>query len=220
MIERIERRKRGITVQKVVLTISIMTIVITTVLYILFARQYSRRTEVKTEGTFPSTSPTTICEQVRVIETQAYQLSRDLVETTQTEEEVFSYTEDELFCMAAAIYNEAGSDSCSDETRRLVGYVILNRVKDTRFPVSIREVLEAKRQYGNFYLTGIEFSDRANLAEEAAAVDRAYKIAKEVLLCDEIPIPSNVVFQAEFVQGTGIYKYQDGIYFCYAEEVK
>lgn len=125
-----------------------------------------------------------------------------------------AYTEDELFYMAATIYNEAGSDSCSDDTRRLVGYVVLNRVNSSRFPNTIKGVLEQKRQYGTFYRTGIKFADRHTLPQEKNAVDRAYRIAKEVLEMEEIPIPSSVVFQAEFRQGSSIYKYQDGIYFC------
>ena len=129
-----------------------------------------------------------------------------------------TYTEDELFCMAAAIYNEAGGDMCSDETRLLVGYVILNRVNSSKFPNTIREVLEAKRQYGEFYWTGVKFADRSSKPEEQNAVERAYEIAKRVL-SEPSTIPETVVFQAEFEQGTGVYKYQDGIYFCHAKEV-
>ena len=127
-----------------------------------------------------------------------------------------TYTEDELFYMAATIYNEAGSDSCSDDTRRLVGYVVLNRVNSSRFPNTIKGVLEQKRQYGTFYRTGIKFADRHTSTGEKNAVDRAYRIAREVLEAEEIPIPSSVVFQAEFKQGSSIYKYQDGIYFCHS----
>lgn len=134
-------------------------------------------------------------------------------------EEEPKYTEDELFCMAATIYNEAGGDACSDDTRRMVGYVVLNRVNDPRFPDTMREVLEAKNQYGRFCETGVKFADRCSLPQEQHAVERAYTIAREVLECDEIPIPPTVVFQAQFEQGTSIYKYQDGLYFCHAEEV-
>ena len=131
-----------------------------------------------------------------------------------------SYTDEELFYLAAAIYNEAGEDACSDDTRRLVGYVILNRVNDSRFPNTIKSVLEQKNQYGRFHWTGIKFADRASLPQEKNAVDRAYIIAKEVLEAKTIPIPSTVVFQAEFEQGISIYSYQDGMYFCHAKEVK
>lgn len=131
-----------------------------------------------------------------------------------------TYTSDELYCMAAAIYNEAGGDSCSDDTRRMVGYVILNRVNDSRYPDTIRGVLEQRHQYGVFYITGVKFADRCKLPQEQHAVKRAYAIAKEVLETENIPIPSTVVFQAEFKQGISIYKYQDEMYFCHAKEVK
>lgn len=131
-----------------------------------------------------------------------------------------TYTQDELFCMAAAIYNEAGGDACSDETRFLVGYVILNRVNDSRYPDTIREVLEQKDQYGRFYYTGIKFADRGESYWESYAQDRAYQVAEEVLKTrNNIPIPPTVVFQSEHKQGVSVYKYQDGLYFCYAEEV-
>lgn len=126
------------------------------------------------------------------------------------------YSEDELFCMAAAIYNEAGGDAWSDDTRRMVGYVILNRVNHSQYPNTIREVLEQRWQYGRFCITGVKFADRHTLPQEKHAVDRAYKIAKEVLEAEEIPIPKEVIYQAEFQQGTSIYKYQDGFYFCCA----
>lgn len=131
-----------------------------------------------------------------------------------------SYTEEELFYMAAAIYNEAGGDECSDETRRLVGYVILNRVNDSRYPNSIKGVLEQRSQYGRFHWTGIKFADRAALPQEQEAVTRAYIIAKECLEAETIPIPATVLYQAEFEQGVGLYSCQDGMYFCYAQEVK
>ena len=131
-----------------------------------------------------------------------------------------NYTEDELFCMAAAIYNEAGGDDCSDDTRRLVGYVILNRVNDSRYPDTIREVLEEKNQYGRFYYTGIEFVNRGVSYWESYAQDRAFRIAEEVLESrSNIPIPPTVVFQSEHKQGVSVYKHQDGLYFCHATEV-
>ena len=135
--------------------------------------------------------------------------------TTTTAEEVL-YTEDELFCMAAVIYNEAGSDSCSDALRRYVGYVVLNRVKDSRFPDNIRGVLEQSGQYcGMEY--GVRFASRYTNPGEGHAVSRAYRIAQELLENrNSVPIPSNVLFQAEFVQGLGVFARIGNTYFCYA----
>ena len=125
-----------------------------------------------------------------------------------------TYTDEELEILALIVYQEAGGDNVSDETRRLVAQVFLNRVNDSRFPDSFYEVATAERQYGRLYWTGIMWPDRAGSSAEAHAVKRAYKIAQEVLESDEPVCPEGVIFQAEFVQGD-IYAEQDGMYFCF-----
>lgn len=124
-----------------------------------------------------------------------------------------TYTEAELEAMAIVIYQEAGGDACSDETRIMVGNVVMNRVADERFPDTIEEVLLAKQQYGRLHWTGLVWAERASKPEEAHAVERAYDCAKRVLE-GERPLPDDVIWQAEFVQGTEIVAQQDGFYFC------
>lgn len=119
----------------------------------------------------------------------------------------------DLELMAIAIYKEAGGDNCTDDTRIKVGNVIVNRTKDDRFPDTVEEVLTQYRQYNTFYLTGVVWPERASYASEQAAVARAYECAERVLLGETL-LPEDVVFQAEFMQGTEIVSYQDGIYFC------
>ena len=125
-----------------------------------------------------------------------------------------TYTDEELDILALIVYQEAGGDRVSDDTRRLVAQVFLNRVNDSRFPDSFYEVATEERQYGRLYWTGIVWPDRASSQAEAHAVERAYKIAQEVLESDEPVCPEGVIFQAEFVQGD-IYAEQDGMYFCF-----
>ena len=125
-----------------------------------------------------------------------------------------TYTDEELEILALIVYQEAGGDRVSDDTRRLVAQVFLNRVNDSRFPDSFYEVATAERQYGRLYWTGIVWPERASSQAEAHAVERAYKIAQEVLESDEPICPEGVIFQAEFVQGE-IYAEQDGMYFCF-----
>lgn len=125
-----------------------------------------------------------------------------------------TYTDEELEILALIVYQEAGGDIVSDDTRRLVAQVFLNRVNDSRFPDSFYEVATEERQYGRLYWTGIVWPDRASSQEEAHAVERAYKIAQEVLESNEPVCPEGVIFQAEFVQGD-IYAEQDGLYFCF-----
>lgn len=121
--------------------------------------------------------------------------------------------------MAVAIYNEAGGNECSDEMRELVGYVVLNRVNDPHYPDTIRGVLEDPGQYAGLGRAGVHFAKRSSKPEEAAALARAWDTAEKVLENrNDIPIPENVVFQAEFTQGSGVYKRIGNTYFCYSGE--
>ena len=115
--------------------------------------------------------------------------------------------------LACAIYNEAGGDMCSDECRIDVGDVILNRVEDDRFPSSIEAVLTAPGQYGRFSRTGIVWPERARNPGEAEAVERAWRIAEELLAGDHGELfGQGYVWQAEFEQGTDGF-WLDGLYF-------
>lgn len=127
-----------------------------------------------------------------------------------------AYTEEQHEILAIIIYQEAGGDFCSDDTRRKVGSVFLNRVNSPLFPDTFEEVATAERQYGTLYWTGIKWPDRASNEQETHAVQRAYDIAEELLVDGSI-LPDNVIWQAEFPQGDGTYCCQDGIYFCYSE---
>lgn len=123
------------------------------------------------------------------------------------------YTADELEMLALVIYQEAGSDACLDETRLMVGNVVMNRVADSRFPDTLYGVLTQKAQYGRLHWTGLEWPTRASHHSEAHAVARAYRCAERILLGERV-LPEDVIWQAEFKQGTEVVAYQDGMYFC------
>jgi hypothetical protein len=127
-----------------------------------------------------------------------------------------AYVEQELEILAIIIYQEAGADYCSDDTRRKVGSVFLNRVNSPFFPDTFEEVATQTNQYGTLCQTGLKWPDRASYPEEAHAVERAYDIAEELLIGGSI-LPDNVIWQAGFKQGDGVYCYQDNTYFCYSE---
>lgn len=127
-----------------------------------------------------------------------------------------AYTEEEHEILAIIIYQEAGGDMCSDETRMMVGNVFLNRVDSPLFPDTFEEVATGKWQYGRLYETGIKWPDRASLPQEQAAVQRAYDTAERLLEGERV-LPKNVIWQAEFTQGDGVYCESDGLYFCYSE---
>lgn len=125
------------------------------------------------------------------------------------------YTEDELEALALVIYQEAGSDACSDATRYMVGAVALNRVASDRFPDTLEEVLLQERQYGRLAWTGLVWPERASRPGEARAVERAYRQAAELLdgtVTDVLP--ADVCYQAEFVQGVEVVAQSGGFYFC------
>jgi len=119
----------------------------------------------------------------------------------------------EVELLACAIYQEAGGDACSDECRIAVGDVILTRVEDTRFPDTLEEVLTQAGQYGRFSKTGVIWPSRATNPGEAHAVERAYRIAKQLLSGEHGELwGKGYIWQAEFSQGTDVIVI-DGVYF-------
>ena len=137
-----------------------------------------------------------------------------VVEPVEPAETEPSYTAEDLEALALAIYQEAGSDKCSDETRLMVGTVVLNRVADERFPDSIEEVLLQERQYGRLHWTGLVWPERAKYPSEAHAVERAYNLAEDLLIGAVVDVlPADVVFQSEYIQGE-IVAVSDGFFFC------
>lgn len=163
---------------------------------------------VPKDGSYASGKKKEIEQPVPVIKTEE--------KIDKIEESEIKYTEEELEILSIIIYQEAGGDESSDDTRLKVGNVFLNRVNGPYFPNTFEEVATQKSQYGTLYWTGIKWPERASKPEEAHAVQRAYDIAKRLLEGERV-LPENVIWQAEFPQGDGTYCYQDGTYFCYSE---
>lgn len=90
------------------------------------------------------------------------------------------------------------------EAMLLTGSVVLNRVKSGEWGGdTIKKVIYAKGQYsttGYFYTKTIP--------------DEVYSLA-EKLLTEGSMAPENVVYQAMFKQGSGVYKQVGTDYFCY-----
>ncbi len=103
-----------------------------------------------------------------------------------------------------------GSDHHPDEQLRNVGSVVLNRVADERFPDTLREVIYQPGQYAPAINGTIE---------TAQPTERCYIIAEELLESGSV-LPSKVIWQAEFPQGTEIVEiYTDAVlgtttYYC------
>lgn len=117
-------------------------------------------------------------------------------------EETTTYTDEDLYILEHVIAGE-----CNDSgwfMKISVGSVVLNRVADERFPDTIEEVVFQPGQYactwdGNYYKEPTETTKEAAL----------------YLLENGSQIDESVVWQAEFVQGNGIYDVIDNMYFCY-----
>ena len=188
------------------------------IILILAFAYWGRITETDTSMDIPEHTATTPTEAAA---TPAPPLSKPTEETTpQTEAATNAtepptepkYTAEELNMLALVIYQEAGADYCSDETRLMVGTVVMNRIADPRFPDTMYEVITEKRAYGKLHWTGLVWPERASNPEEAHAVERAYTIAKRILQ-GERSLPEDVIFQSEYIMGE-IVAYSDGMYFC------
>ena len=158
-----------------------------------------------TENTTDATESTT--ENTTEAETEATEPVTE--ETTEPTEEVKNYTEDDLFYLAAAVCREAGGES--EEIQLLVANVIINRVNSSLYPDTIYEVLTQYKQYGTMWKYGVSFPDWA----DEKVKEQCYSVAERILEGERY-CPENVLFQAEFKQGSGVYKqFGDDYYFCY-----
>lgn len=118
------------------------------------------------------------------------------------------YTKENHEYLAKIIHHEAGAAWCSDYTRYMVGVVVLKRVKSPYFPDTIKGVLlqDCPRQYMSQY----EF-------DKVKPNKRSRKIARKLLKGGHKALsgyPDTLVYQANFVQGSGVYRVSNGVYFC------
>lgn len=129
-----------------------------------------------------------------------------------------NYTDEDIRILATAVYYEAGSTT--DQLREYVAQVVLNRVGDSRFPNSIRGVITQPGQYAGKYAT----VESTQAAQNASSINYASSVtAAKKAMMGRVDMPSNVVFQANFTQGKGLWKsvyfnsgwFSSTSYFCY-----
>lgn len=153
---------------------------------------------------------TDVTEIEDVTETDVLELEMDALETEIIAVQP-SYSEYELDLLARLMTAEMGAYWMPDEAQLYVGSVVLNRVNHESFPNTIYDVIYQAGQYGPV----------SNGTIYNSPDERAVKNARFLLENGSI-LPENVVFQAEFVQGDGVYcQYYDWVlctttYFCYA----
>lgn len=139
---------------------------------------------------------------------EAERLGRLKAEHLGTDETV-SY--DELLLLARVVETEAGSDWLTEEHRRLVASVVLNRMSSPEFPDTMYDVIYQKNQYAS---AGTEQFEACKPSE--TSIQSALYVLQNGSIA-----PATVVFQAEFCQGSGVYTsledpYLGTTYFCYS----
>lgn len=111
----------------------------------------------------------------------------------------------DLNALIACLAAEGGGNSY--EFKLAVASVIVNRVADPDFPDTIYDVILAPSQYEG------AGSDEW-WAGSGRLTDDCEKAAREIVN-NGSQLPSNVIFQAMFLQGSGVYMELEGNYFCY-----
>lgn len=149
-----------------------------------------KETEVVTDSLLPTTE-----EEVKV------DGGSQIAESMQVPD-VQSYTEEDLDILAHAICGEA--QTYPDEEQLYVGSVILNRKNHSAYPNTIKGVVFQRGQYactwdGNYYRqpTPANYANAKWLFENGSI------------------LPGNVVYQAAFKQGSGVYLATKYHKYCY-----
>ena len=132
------------------------------------------------------------------------------------------YTDEDVRILATTVFYEAGCTT--EEMRQYVAQVVLNRVADSRFPNTIYGVVTAPGQYAGNYVTAE--ATQAIKDKDAKNGTNYYNTcvtsAKKAMM-GQVDMPSNVIFQANFKQGTGVWKaiyfnsgyFASTSYYCY-----
>lgn len=113
-------------------------------------------------------------------------------------------TTKKIYRLAQLMYAENGAAE-EDDCVFLTGIVVVKRMKSKKYPDTLEGVISQKGQYST-YQTG-----KINCKPD----ERCLEFAEEILRFNlEKDYPDNLVFQAEFPQGSKIYKRFGQEYFC------
>lgn len=127
----------------------------------------------------------------------------EAVEVEEVAEEANEADQNDIDLLARLIFAEA--NTLSYEAQSYAGSVVINRVNSNSYPNTIEGVIYQSGQYACV-------SD-GHLAK-ATPTEAQYDLAED-LIENGSYIPATVVYQAEFLQGSGLYKQIGNTYFCY-----
>lgn len=131
-------------------------------------------------------------------------IETEIAVETETEAEV-SYSDDDLWYMSHTVQAEAGY--CEREMQEGVASVIMNRVNSDLFPNSVMECILQPGQYST-----------ASYLSTQEPTEQVIDVCIDILE-NGSKYPETVLYQANFVQGSGVYKSlstsYSTMYFCY-----
>ncbi len=132
------------------------------------------------------------------------------------------YSDEDIRILTTTVFHEAGHTT--EQLRQYVAQVVLNRVEDSRFPDTVKGVITQPGQYSTKYATveaanAIQATDSKNATYYYGICEDSVKAA----MMGQVEMPSNVLYQANFSQGKGVWKsvyfnsgwYASTSYFCY-----
>mgnify|MGYP000939982895 CR=1 FL=1 len=124
----------------------------------------------------------------------------------------YKFTYEDLEVLSKIIEAESGMEWLDEYIRMCVGEVLLNRVASKDFPDTIREVAYQEGQYHHI---------KYGLFDEIVPTMKSVRTALRLLNGERVINDKDVVFQANFPQGSGIYEIiHDNLlgntYLCYS----
>lgn len=130
---------------------------------------------------------------------------------------LYPYSDEDFILACNLVMREQGANVCEDESQQLVLVVALNRKANNGIngtltnPTSL-DIIQEPGQYGSGYSYNMTLD---------GITDKVKENVRKVFE-GEVTAPANVLFQAGFEQGTGIYKkiwnpapFNNWTYFCY-----
>ena len=132
------------------------------------------------------------------------------------------YSDEDIRVLATMVYYEAGTTTT--QLREYVAQVAMNRVASSRFPNTVVGVITQRGQYSGNYASqsatdAVKSKDAKNGTYYYTMCEQAAKQA----MMGRVSMPANVLFQANFKQGKGVWKsvyfssgrFASTSYFCY-----
>ena len=151
-------------------------------------------------------------ETIHIEEEVKVEIEKEVIKEIPVYTEAEALSEEDFFLLCQLIYREAGSPKTSNLDRTLVGNVALNRVDcNYRKAETLKDVIYTKGQYS----TASVLTDNEHIQIPMSSVLAAYRLAIGNRYC-----PNNVIFQAQWEQGDGVWKKVNNHYYCYTDSIE